>query len=170
MTPTGLFKTEITGRHVLLALIAFFGVMLAVNGIFFYYAVKTFNGVETTDAYRKGLDYDRRVSEAGAQAQRGWQGALDYDRRHKRLSLRLKDREGFAVPDLTVTAEIGRPATDRFDRIMPLDHVGPGLYRGAAERLEPGQWIVAVEARRLRNGAPVVVYRMKERLWIKPGS
>ena len=48
-----LFPERIEGRHVLLALLGFFGFMLLANGIFLYYAVGTFNGFETTDAYRK---------------------------------------------------------------------------------------------------------------------
>ena len=170
MTDTGLPKTELTGRHVLLALFAFFGMMLIANGIFLYYALSTFNGVETADAYRRGLTYDQRVGEADAQAARGWQATLGYDRGRGQLSLHLQDREGFAVPGLTVTAEIGRPATDRFDRTLTLGQAEPGLYRVGAGPLDAGQWIVALEARRLRDGVSVVVYRMKERLWVKPGS
>ena len=44
----------IEGRHVLIGLVAFFGVMLVANGIFVYYALETFAGGDTSDPYRKG--------------------------------------------------------------------------------------------------------------------
>ena len=41
----------IEGRHVLIGLVAFFGVMLVANGIFVYYALETFAGGDTSDPY-----------------------------------------------------------------------------------------------------------------------
>jgi hypothetical protein len=39
----------IAGRHVLLALIGFFGLMLIANGFFVYFALATFSGGDTSD-------------------------------------------------------------------------------------------------------------------------
>ena len=46
--------SELTGRHVIIILLSVFGVVFAVNGLFAYYAVSGFPGVETKDAYRGG--------------------------------------------------------------------------------------------------------------------
>ena len=52
---------ELTGAHVLAGLFAFFGVMLAANGVFVYVATTTFSGLSTDDAYRKGLSYNETI-------------------------------------------------------------------------------------------------------------
>ena len=57
----------IEGRHVLMGLIAFFGVMLLANGIFVYFAVATFSGGDTSNAYRKGLNYNDTLAAAELQ-------------------------------------------------------------------------------------------------------
>jgi len=65
------FAKGIEGRHVLMALIGFFGVMFLVNGIFVYFAVATFSGGDTSDPYRKGLHYNETLQAADRQAERG---------------------------------------------------------------------------------------------------
>ena len=51
----------ITGRHVLIGLIVFFGVMLVANGIFLYTALTTYSGVVSNEPYRKCLNYNERI-------------------------------------------------------------------------------------------------------------
>ena len=72
MKPDGWFTKPIEGRHVLMGLIAFFGVMLCANGIFLYLAMTTFAGGDTADPYRKGLNYNETLVAAERQAERGW--------------------------------------------------------------------------------------------------
>jgi nitrogen fixation protein FixH len=50
---------KITGRKVLVAMVSFFAVVTAVDGIMIYQAISTFGGLETKDAYRKGLSYNQ---------------------------------------------------------------------------------------------------------------
>lgn len=54
-------RKGIDGRHVLLGLVAFFGVMFVVNAIFVYFAVATFSGGDTSNPYQKGLHYDQML-------------------------------------------------------------------------------------------------------------
>ena len=60
----------LTGRHVLMMLIAFFGVIFAVNGVFLYAAISTFDGTDTSSAYQKGIDYNTTIAESEEQARR----------------------------------------------------------------------------------------------------
>ncbi len=154
----------ITGRHVLMGLIAFFGVMLIANGFFLYYALSTFSGFAAADAYRKGLNYNDTVAEDRRQTSRGWQATLDYDRGQGRLMLRVSDHAGRPVTGLRIEATLSRPATDREDRPLALTEVAPALY-AVPIRLEAGQWVVAAEAFEGRL-AHDPTYRLKERLWI----
>ena len=103
----------ITGRKVLWMLLGFFGVMMAVNGIFVYLALSSFSGLETVNAYVKGLDYNATLRRGAAQKALGWQverervarGARPIDqageglreRRQARLNERLDPGRVFAA-------------------------------------------------------------------------
>lgn len=158
---------RIEGRHVLIALLAFFGVMFAANGAFVYFALSTFGGVDTEDAYRKGLDYNATLAEAGAQAARGWQPVLAYDEAAGVMTLKVTDKAGAPVAGLRVQGRLMRPATDSFDR--PLDgfeeHAG-GIYLGRPKKLEQGSWIADL----VLTAPDGIPFRLRERLWLKPKS
>jgi nitrogen fixation protein FixH len=154
---------ELKGRHVLLGLVAFFGVMLIANGIFLYYALATFGGGDTSDPYRKGLHYNDTLAEAAEQDTRGWRIALSYDRGTGQLSLFLRDKAGRALRGLAVASTLGRPATDKEDTALKLIESEPGVYSGRA-RLADGQWLVTATVE--DPAAPGAPYRLKQRLFI----
>ncbi len=54
-------------------LIAFFGVIFAVNGYFLYSALSTHTGVVAIEPYRKGLAYNERIAADERQKALGWQ-------------------------------------------------------------------------------------------------
>jgi nitrogen fixation protein FixH len=163
----GWLKNGLQGRHVLLGLVAFFGVMLVANGIFLFYALATFGGGDTSDPYRKGLHYNDVLAEAVTQDARGWRGDLAYDRAAGRLTVALRDSAGHELRGLHVEGAVGRPATDRQDVAANFDEMLPGVY-AAAVRLAPGQWIVSVAADEpaAPGDAP---YRLKRRLFVAVG-
>ena len=154
---------ELTGWHVLLSLVAFFGVMLLANGIFVFYALGTFGGGDTSDPYRKGLHYNDTLAEAAAQDARGWRTELSYDRRMGQLSLLLHDKEGQVLRGLAVASTLERPATDREDMVLMLVESAPGVYSGRT-RLATGQWLVTATVE--DPAVPGAPYRLKQRLFI----
>ena len=158
-----------TGRHVLLAFIAFFAVVFVADGIMIYKAVTTFGGLDTSDAYRKGLSYNERIEAAKAQAERGWQDKLDYVAETNRLRISLLDASGNGVSGLSLTAQLQRPATDRFDREVPLAQTGPGVYEAAVPELAAGWWTVELQAHKSGSSqGDDALYESRRRLWIKP--
>ena len=86
------FVNGLEGRHVLMALIVFFGVMLAANSFLVYYALETFSGGDRPDPYRSGLHYNDTIEAAKRQAALGWQSDIAYDGAQGRLTLSIKDR------------------------------------------------------------------------------
>jgi nitrogen fixation protein FixH len=118
--------------------------------------------------HRKGLAYNQRIAEGMAQEQRGWRGRLVYQPESARLRVQVADHNGTGVPGLAISGEIGRPATDRFDRRLDFTQIGPGTYEAEVAGLEPGWWTVDIEARKSANTGAEVLYETKERLWIKP--
>jgi nitrogen fixation protein FixH len=151
------------GRHVLLTLIGFFGVMLIVNGIFVYYAITTFGGGDTSNPYQKGLHYNDTIAEAARQSERGWTATLAYA--DGRIALKLKDRQDQPVRGVRLEGSIGRAVTDSQDRNVELKEVDPGSYVAAID-LGPGQWVVQLQSEELAaSGDPY--YRMKQRLLVE---
>ena len=165
MNAVRLFPKRIEGRHVLIGLLAFFGVMLLANGIFLYYALGTFNGFETSQAYRKGLTYNTRIAADEIQAARGWQPVARYDDDKDRLVVEVRDRRGQSVAGLVISGEIRRPVTDAADQPVTLAEVTPARY-AAPVKLAAGQWILAVEIIE-PGGSKKTVFRFKQRLWVK---
>jgi len=62
-----------TGLTVLLALLGFFGVVFAVNGVMIFAALSTLTGVDTASAYQAGRMFEHDVAMAHAQDARHWQ-------------------------------------------------------------------------------------------------
>jgi nitrogen fixation protein FixH len=165
MDGTAWFANEIKGRHVLLGLVAFFGLIFFVNGIFLYCAVTTFGGGEKGSPYRSGLRYNETIAEAARDAERGWQSALAYDAKAARLALDLRDKHGQPIVGLHLAGTIGRPATDREDIPATLRELDSGVY-GTEVKLAPGQWIVLLQSNELsREGDPT--YRLKRRVVVQ---
>lgn len=130
----------ITGRHVLIAILVFFGVIFAVNGVFLYVSLRTHPGVTTEDAYRKGLQYNRTLEELDRQRALGWTVAFAQD--GGMVTLRLTGAGGTALAGVSVALEARRPASDSEDRILVLEETSPGTYRATGPALAPGRWIL----------------------------
>ena len=157
---------QMHGRHVAFILAGFFGVMLAVNGIFIYLAVTTFNGLES-DAYQKGLHYNDRIDAGSRQSALGWSHgvALGPD---GTVRVSVKDREGAPVSGLAIAGNIARPVADRFTSALAFRESGTGTYLAPAALLPPGNWIVSLQATRAESPSGQTAYQIKERLWLKP--
>jgi nitrogen fixation protein FixH len=164
MSETTWFADGLRGRHVLLGLVAFFGLIFLVNGIFIYYALTTFGGGDTINPYLKGLDYNETIAEAARDAELGWQAQLGYAAGSGRLVVSLADKDGRPVSGLHFNGTIGRPITDREDLSASFNEAESGAY-AAMVRLAPGQWIVQLHSEELsRAGDPV--FRLKQRVFV----
>ncbi len=130
MSDRGWLANGFKGRHVLMSLIGFFGVMLIANGLFVYFALSTFTGSDS-DPYRRGLHYNDTVAAAERQAERGWRSSLSYDTAKRRLSLDLADNQSRPVTGLQINALVGRPVTDNEDHALSLkEEVERSLFGG----------------------------------------
>ncbi|MDP1631024.1 MAG: FixH family protein [Caulobacter sp.] len=130
----------IKGRHVLIALVLFFGLIAAVDGYFISLAVKTFSGQVAKNPYEAGLVYNRTLAQREREAALGWTATverLDGDV----IAVRVSDRAGAPLDGLSVTATLERPATSKGQRTLSFAGAGPGLYRANAAPLD-GAWDV----------------------------
>jgi nitrogen fixation protein FixH len=164
MSDRAWFADGVKGRHVLMSLIGFFGVMLIANGLFVYFALSTFTGSDS-DPYRRGLHYNETLAAAERQAEKGWQSALSYDEGKQRLSLGLIDHQSRPVTGLQIEAVVGRPVTDKEDHALLLKEEASGVYSADID-LPPGQWVVSATTQdEPESGAPA--YQLKQRLNVR---
>jgi nitrogen fixation protein FixH len=138
---------ELTGRHVLLCLLAFFGVVIAANGVMVRAATSTFGGVETTSSYKAGLMFKQQIAAAEAQDALHWRvdGRLVRDRAGEAvLDISARDANGVPLSGLTAQARLAHPADARLDHVIALSRTGAGEFRGQAQA-QPGQWELIVD-------------------------
>ncbi|MDP6704706.1 MAG: FixH family protein [Alphaproteobacteria bacterium] len=147
---TGSTAKELTGRHVLAMLVGFFAVILVANIVFVWLALDSWTGLDTENAYLRGLDYNRTLEQAAAQQRLGWR--LDYEivdeGANRRLTVRLSDRDGAPIAGLRVGAQLKRPTHDGHDLALTLEPRGGGVYGATFRPPLPGQWDLTVRAGR----------------------
>ena len=138
---------ELTGRHVLLGLIAFFGVVFAVNGVLVRAAISTFGGVETASSYKAGLQFEHEVAVAERQDALHWQVSGTLRRAgagQAVLDLTARDARGAPLAGLSADARLAHPADERLDRVIEVRSVAAGVFHGQAAA-QPGQWDLIVD-------------------------
>ena len=158
-------KEGLRGAHVLAAMVGFFGIILAVNGVMIYSAVSTHTGLVAIEPYRKGLHYNDRIVADERQNRLGWTASLDV-RSNGTVLLRLLEADGRPVRSLKVLASLGRPATSRHDIKLSLVETQAGTYEAASPPLTTGSWLFSFEAMRGDSAEPV--FRVRRRIWLKP--
>lgn len=135
-------------------------VVVAVNGIMATLAVRTFPGLQTEDAYNKGLRYNETLAAAREQSQRGWQMTAEMapasavalsateTGREAEVKVTFVDREGYPLERLEIEAMLVRPTAKGYDRPVALSHRGGGVYAGTVLLPLAGQWDARIVARR----------------------
>lgn len=131
---------RITGRMVFFGLVAFFGVIAAVNGVFMYYALGTFPGLTDDEAYKHGLAYNQTLADGQRQAALGWR--TDLVAKDGALVLTLVGKNGEPLDGATVTADVQRPIGPRDDAKITFVATGDGTYRAPFLAPLPGRWKV----------------------------
>lgn len=163
-----MLKSEITGRHVFYAIFGFFLTVTAVDAFMIYKALSTFGGIETQDAYRKGLQYNQRIEAEKVQRALGWTEETKLDGERQELTVFIKDRDQKGVDGLQVTVLMTRPATNREDQMVQLMPVGSGRYSGKVRSLAEGTWIAVLKAQKASAHGEDILYQSKVRVWKAP--
>jgi nitrogen fixation protein FixH len=133
---------RITGRFVLLAMVAFFGVVIGVNVIMARFAVATFGGVETESSYKAGLAFKAEEDLAKAQADRHWSvdaAITPVSPGMARVEVRPRDAAGAPQAGLTLQLQLLHPTDARLDHTVAATETAPGIYSGTTAAA-PGQW------------------------------
>lgn len=137
----GQAERKLTGWHVLALFVAFFGVIIAVNGMMAWQAIATFPGLEVANSYVASQTFD---ADRAAQRALGWTLTPAYDPDAQQLRLAFVDQAGLPVTVSALTVLVGRTTETSAD-IRPEFVLADGAYVAPAA-LGVGKWMMAVEA------------------------
>jgi Predicted integral membrane protein linked to a cation pump len=150
--PTERSKGLSDGKRVMIALLAFFGLVFTVDGIFIYLAATTKDGLVETNYYQKGLHYDDVVQLKKRQAELGWSFDLTPPAKNGPLEIHLKDAQGKPLSGMRIAASLRRPAEAGFDQDLTLTEVAPGTYRAELTLPVSGLWDLKAQVRTAESG------------------
>lgn len=157
---------KVTGWTVLGCLVAFFAVVMGVNGIMIRAAVTTFGGVETESSYKAGLAFSRELKAAQAQEARHWdvRAHVTPGSEKQWVEITARDTQGKPLSGLTAVVRFNHPTDRREDVAMATREVTPGRFAGSAAPAA-GQWDLVIELMRGEER----VFLSKNRIVVKQG-
>ncbi len=142
-----------TGWHMATILVAFFGVVIAVNLVNARVAGATFGGVVVENSYVASQQFNDWLDEAKSENALGW-GAVTTWRPDGRLVVALRGVPAGAVVKAMARHPLGRVP----DRSLTFERIGEGRFL-SNQALPDGRWAV-----RLTVAAQDRVWRQVERL------
>jgi nitrogen fixation protein FixH len=142
-------RRPLTGRTVLICLLAFFGVVSLANAIMIRAAVTTFSGLETGSAYQAGQNFKYEEEAARAQQERHWQVKASVRPAEGKTLIEIDARDAVGRPlaGLEATVQLQHPTDRRADQAVGLSEDTSGHFRGTAVPLA-GQWDVLIDLSR----------------------
>jgi nitrogen fixation protein FixH len=155
---------EVTGRVVLVCLVAFFAAVTAVNAVMITAAVSTFGGVETASAYQAGFAFAQETAAAVAQDALHWQVKARVSSRADATVIEIVATDAAERPlaDLQAVARLVHPTDRRADHIVPLHETASGGFEGAIGEVV-GRWALEIEL--WRGGTRM--FRSKNRVFLR---
>lgn len=136
-------ERHFTGRHMLAIMVAFFGVIIAVNLTMAYFARSSWTGFVVENTYVASQQFNRKAAEGRAQAALGWKPELTIT--GGEIRYRLIDDGGKIVAASEVTANFRRPVSDAQDQELVLAIQPDGAFSAPVD-LGDGAWIVEIHS------------------------
>lgn len=133
----------LTGRMVLGWFLGFFFLVFGANLIMSWFAVTTFSGVETKDAYVKGRNFNAEIAKAEEQRALGWVIAVEAESLSSDeifLTLTIKSEQGEPLEAMDVKGSLVRPVHDGVDQELTFAALGDGRYTVVSPLPLQGKW------------------------------
>lgn len=132
-------ERQFTGRHAAIVFVGAFGIIIGVNLILAFSAVRTFPGLEVKNSYVASQEFDERRA---AQTALGWTVSAQHT--GGLLVLSITDKAGKPVEVAQLHAVLGR-ATHVKDDVAPAFQFDGSAYIAPME-LKPGNWNIRMRA------------------------
>lgn len=154
---------EFTGRHMGLAIGAFFGVIIAVNVGMAVVSSTSWTGLVVQNSYVASQEFeDKRIAHEAQQAA-GWNASFLYV--PGRAELAVVDGAGKPVDLGTVTLKVNRPVGGHDDQAVTFERTADGAY-GVDLKLDVGVWDALVEA----TSTPEGRFELRERFSVREAT
>ena len=142
-TPKTKQEFRFTGLHMLACMVAFFGVIIAVNITMATFASSSWTGLVVKNSYVASQKFNAELAEAEAQAALGWTSDLSY--RGQQITFDLRDDAGRMLSPSVVMLSLGRPAFEQKDQQIQLTANASGGF-GTTIALDDGTWMMRLDA------------------------
>lgn len=130
-----------TGRHITMIMVAFFGVVIAVNLIMARYATSTFGGVVVKNSYVASQQYNVWLKEAEKEKAMGWSAAAE-----RRADGRIAVALARAPKGAVLTGDAWHPLGRLPDQPLTFTRQSDGSFL-SGQPLPAGRWRLRIEAR-----------------------
>lgn len=137
-------ERKFTGTHMVLIMVAFFGVIISVNVFMAIQASSTWTGLVVKNSYVASQKFNTELKAANAQRAAGYNSQVSYAGKVLQITMHGRTGQLLALSDAKV--EIGRPAFEQADKTYQLAGSGQGAYMLDVE-LAPGVWAITVTGR-----------------------
>lgn len=136
-------RGQFTGKHMAAIMVAFFGVVIAVNVLMARLATSTFGGVVVENSYVASQHFNTWLDEAKAEKALGWKALVERTG-SDRVEVRLRDAAGRALGGVKLSAVAEHPLGLRADETLAFRESAPGIYEAP---LPAGRWRLRLAAR-----------------------
>lgn len=134
--------------------VAFFAVVVSVNGVMIFFAYDSWTGLETKDHYVKGLAYDDTIAAKKAQEALGWTVSYDLETisknpdgsRQVAYKVTFLDHNQAPVTPLKARTFFIRPTSEGMDVNALANKREDGVVGGVMTVAAAGQWDLRVYA------------------------
>lgn len=133
-------EPRFTGRHMLLIMVSFFGIVIAVNFYMAYNATHSFAGLVVENSYVESQHFNEKLEAVRRQAALGWKVAVKVE--EDGVTVDARDAAGVPIRG-KIEVEMTRPTTNRDDHDLTAEADGYGVVR-LPTRLTSGSWDATV--------------------------
>lgn len=134
---------KFTGTHMAIIMVAFFGVIIAVNLTMATLASRSWTGLVVKNSYVESQKFNSVLQQSREQAALNWTG--EFSKSKNGVEFELRQADGKAVEAEKIVVILRRPATEVLDQLIPMNPVGNGSYSGDI-KLETGAWTAEILA------------------------
>jgi nitrogen fixation protein FixH len=163
MSPMAQTERQFTGRHMLLVMLGFFGVVIAVNVLMALIASGTWTGLVVPNSYVASQEFQAKEDAALRQRELGWRPALRFA--DGLISLLVSDGSGNPIDLGGVRLQVNRPVGGREDQVLDLGRTADGAYE-APLALARGVWEVTITA----PATPAGPFQLHRRISVDGGE
>ena len=133
-TPT---RGEFTGRHMLMIMVAFFGLVIAVNILLAVKSVETFSGLVVNNSYVASQTFDKDTDKLAADAAKDVHPDLSFA--HGMVHIRIVTAADQPIDAQNLHLTLGHAVSASTDQALAFTSLGAGEFEAKAN-LSGGYW------------------------------